>query len=113
MSRMPTLGGTAADRYQLSKASLHPGHDPDDPRVAMVEEMAIDQCGGCAAGDHRWRDRQGGEFVHPGEFGYEASECEAHNTLRIAVDYGVPIYTGAELEFPDDEDVGQGGADHG
>jgi len=88
---------------QLSKVSLHPGHEPTDPRVAMVEEMAIDQCGYCADRTHRWRDRQSGEFVHLEEFGYDANSCEAHNMLRIAVEHGVPIYTGAELEFSEDE----------
>lgn len=104
--RMPILDGTPANRYQLSSVSLHPGHDPTDPRVAMVEEMAIDQCGWCADGDHRWRDRASGEFCHADA--YEASECEAHNTLRIAVDYGVPLYTGAELEFPEDDETSRG-----
>lgn len=116
MPDMPNLGGTLADRYQLSPKSLHAGHDPRDPRVAMVEAMAINDCGGCASGEHRWRDRQSGEFLHPDEFGYEASECEADNMLRIAIEHGVPIYTGAELEFPDEPDrptpsPSDGGAD--
>lgn len=99
---MPSLGKTPADKYQLAKSSLHEGHDPSDTRVAMVEEMAIDQCSYCADGRHRWRDRQSGEFCHEEEFGYDADSCEAHNLLRIAVDHGVPIYTGAELDFEDD-----------
>ncbi len=102
MPEMPQLGDVVADRYQLSQTSLHAGHDPSDPRVAMVEAMAIDNCEWCADGVHRWRDRQSGEFVHPEEFRYEAASCEAHNLLRIAVEHGVPIYTGAELEFPED-----------
>lgn len=102
MPEMPRLDAPA-DRYQLSRTSLHDGHDPADPRVAMVEEMAIDQCCYCADGDQRWRDRQSGEFCHPDEFGYEANTCEAHNTLRIAVEHGVPIYTGLELEFEESE----------
>lgn len=45
-----------------------------------------------------------GEFCHTDEFGYEANECEAHNTLLcIAVEHGVPIYTGLELEFDEAE----------
>lgn len=99
---MPRLDAPA-DNYQLSLASLHEGHDPTDPRVWMVEEMAIDQCCYCADGDQRWRDRQSGEFCHPDEFGYEANTCEAHNTLRIAVEHGVPIYTGLELKFDEAE----------
>lgn len=85
--------------------SQHAGHDPADPRVLMVEDMAADQCDMCSLGLHRWRDPHTKQFVHMCETHYEADECEAHNTLRIAVDHGVPLYTGAELEFPkfDDE----------
>jgi hypothetical protein len=93
-----------SDKYQLSPTTLHEGHNPEDPRVLMIEEMAINQCDYCAHGYHRWRDRQSGEFVHVEEFGYDADSCEAHNTLRIAVDHGVPIYTGAELQFDEEED---------
>jgi hypothetical protein len=102
---LPDIGGQVANRYQLSQSSLHSGHDPSDPRVSMIEEMAIDSCASCAEGQLRWRDRQSGEFVHPDDFGYEADSCKAHNLLRIAVDHGVPIYTGADLEFPEDDDA--------
>lgn len=86
-----------------ARTSQHPGHVPDDPRVKMVEDMAADQCMLCSEGVHRWRgpDRQ---FSHVCHTNYEADECEAHNTLTIAVRHGVPIYTGAELEFPDETD---------
>jgi len=108
----PTTRATLADepdgwpnnRNQLAPVSLHEGHDPTDPRVTMIEEMACDQCGYCSDGSHRWRDRKSGAFCHEEKFGYDADECEAHNILRIAVDHGVPIYTGAQLEF-DDEDT--------
>lgn len=101
--KMPSLRGTPADRYHLSERSRHEGHDPADPRVWMVEEMAIDQCGACAEGIHRWFDPHRAKFVHHNDFGYKAYECDAHNTLLIAVEHDVPIYTGAELEFPDDD----------
>lgn len=85
---------------KLALKSQHDGHDPTDPRVSMVEAMAADQCGACSLGLHRWRDPYTKQFVHICETFNEADECEAHNTLRIAVDHGVPLYTGAELEFP-------------
>jgi hypothetical protein len=86
---------------RLALKSQHEGHDPHDARVAMVEEMAADMCSACGHGLHRWRDRSSKQFVHVCETFDDADECEAHNLLRIAVDHGVPIYTGAELEFPD------------
>lgn len=101
---MPTLIiDKPDDRYQNSTASLHVGHDPADLRVAMVEEMAADACCYCSHGDHRWQDRQSAEFVHADDTFPEANECEASNLLRIAKQHGVPLYTGAELEFPEDE----------
>ncbi len=93
---------TAAGKYQRSTVSKHAGHDPADPRVAMVEDMACDQCSACSEGEHRWRGPDG-QFAHPCPTHHEADECEAHNTLRIAIAHGVPLYTGAELEFPTDD----------
>lgn len=93
------------EKWQNAKTSAHAGHEPTDPRVAMVEEMAADYCMACSDGEHRWQDRQSGEFVHPDDTHPEAYDCEASNLLRIAKQHGVPLYTGAELEFPDDETV--------
>lgn len=33
----------ATDRYQRSPTSKHAGHDPTDPRVAVVEDLAIEE----------------------------------------------------------------------
>lgn len=88
-------------RWQNSPRSIHVGHNPADPRVRMVEEMAADQCASCSEGVHRYRCPDG-QFAHPDDTYPEGYECEAHNTLRIAVDHGVPIYTGAELEFQEE-----------
>lgn len=90
---------------RIALKSQHPGHDPTDPRVLMVEDMAADQCGACGLGLHRWRDPHSKQFVHICETFDEADECEAHNTLRIAVEHGVPLYTGAELEFTEPYDL--------
>lgn len=86
---------------RVAEASQHEGHDPRDERTMLVEELASRLCGYCAHGDHRWRDRDDdGVWVHTEEFGYDANECEASNVLSAAVAIGVPVYTGAELEFP-------------
>lgn len=90
---------------KLALKSQHEGHDPTDPRVLMVEEMAADQCSACSLGLHRWRDPHTKQFMHICETLDEADECEAHNTLRIAVDHGVPLYTGAELDFPEADEA--------
>lgn len=87
----------------LARKSQHDGHDPADPRVAMVEAMAADQCSACSDGVHRWQDKASGEFFHVCDTFVDADECEASNTLRIAVKHGVPLYTGAELEFHHDD----------
>ncbi len=88
------------ERFALK--SQHEGHDPRDARVLMVEEMAADVCSACGHGLHRWRDRSSKEFVHVCETFSEADECEANNLLQIAINHGVPIYTGAELVFDDE-----------
>ncbi len=95
---------TPAGRHQRSKVSLHEGHDPIDPRVAMVEDMACDLCCECSNGALRWQDRYSKSFFHPDDLGYEATTCEASNLLRTALTHGSPIYTGAELEF---EELGE------
>ena len=87
------------NKHQRSAVSLHADHDPNDPRVAVVEDLAMMMCSRCSNGDHRWQDPQSGEYVHAEPFDLEACDCEAHTMLHSAVKIGIPIYTGAELEF--------------
>ena len=87
------------NKYQRSAVSLHADHDPNDPRVAVVEDLAMIMCSQCSGGVPRWRDRQSGEYVHDETFSDDASDCEAHNMLHSAAELDIPIYTGAELRF--------------
>lgn len=90
---------------KIALSSQHDGHDPHDARTKLVEEMASHVCDYCAHGDHRWRDRDDSHvWLHEEQFGYSATECEASHMLSAAVAIGVPIYTGAELQFPTDSD---------
>lgn len=84
-----------------NRISRHRGHDPSDPRVKLIEELAGDRCGYCAEGRLRWQCPSG-MFAHACPTHHEADECEAHNILVIAMRHGVPIYTGADLEFPEE-----------
>lgn len=86
----------------VPRVSKHPGHDPADPSVLLVETLAMVQCAYCSDGDQRWLDRLDRIFLHADN--YEAHECEANATLRAAMEIGVPIYTGAELEFPEPDE---------
>lgn len=88
----------------VPRVSMHPGHDPSDPHCLLTETIAMVMCSGCSGGEMRWRDRQSDEFVHAEPFGYDAVDCDANHMLNAALKIGVPIYTGAELEFPDPED---------
>lgn len=89
---------TEMERVALK--SQHEGHDPLDPRTLLVEDLAGKMCDYCAHGDLRWRDRDDSAvFCHNEEFGYDANECEASQLLRSAVELGVPIYTGANLDI--------------
>ena len=46
------------DKAQRSPVSKHEGHNPDDPRVEVVEDLAMALCSCCSDGLLRWRDRQ-------------------------------------------------------
>lgn len=87
--------------YQRSATSKHEGHNPSDPRVAVIEDLAQVMCSGCSAGEHRWRAHDcDSEWSHLDRYDpYEGQECEASAMLTAAVALGIPIYTGAELEF--------------
>ena len=62
-------------------------------------------CGACSLGeDHRWQDRADKEFYHADPHVFEDYDCEASRTLRAALDLGIPIYTGAQLEFSSADD---------
>lgn len=90
------------NRAQRSPVSLHDGHNPNDPRVVVVEDLAMVMCSCCSDGELRWRDRDcPSVFWHSDITDVEGSECEAARMLDAACDLGVPIYTGAELEFED------------
>lgn len=94
------------DMERMALKSQHEGHDPTDPRTVLVEDLASHMCGYCAAGEHRWRDREDdGIWCHQEPFGYDANECECSSLLNAAIEAGVPIYTGAELHFDVDEDA--------
>lgn len=87
----------------LSK-SQHEGHDPSDPRVGTVEDLAMMMCGACSGGDdHRWQDRDDEAFYHADPYVMEGYDCEASTMLQAALGLGIPIYTGAELDFATDE----------
>lgn len=88
---------------RIALKSQHEGHDPADARTVLVEELAGRMCDYCAHGDRRWMDRDGDGFWHADEFEYDASECEASRMLEAARAIGVPIYTGAELKFCDED----------
>ena len=84
----------------IARKSQHEGHDPTDPRTVLVEDLAAKICDYCAHGDLRWRDPDDtAVFAHNEEFGCDAHECDASHLLRAAVELGVPIYTGANLEI--------------
>lgn len=104
---MPVLADelvTLDEIKHVPRVSMHAGHEPADPNVLLVETLAMVQCSACSSDMIRWRDRQSGEFVHQEQFGYDATECQADHLLKTALKIGVPIYTGAELEFPEDDD---------
>jgi hypothetical protein len=86
----------------VPRTAMHPGHEPEHPSVLLVETLAMVECAWCADGDLRWRDRMDDIFVHADHF--EARECEANHLLQAATQIGVPIYTGAELEFPEPDE---------
>ena len=88
----------------VPRVSMHDDHDPADPAALLVETLAMVECAYCSDGDLRWLDRVDQIFVHQEEFGYEAVECEANHMLKAARKIGVPIYTGAELEFPEPDE---------
>ena len=103
---MPVLADELVKLCELRhvpRISRHEGHEPGNPNVLLVETLAMVQCSACSGDMLRWRDRQSGEFVHQERFGYDATECEADHLLNAALKIGVQIYTGAELEFCDDE----------
>ena len=88
------------DKAQRSPTSLHEGHNPDDPRVAVIEDLAMVMCSCCSEGLTRFRHPQcKSEWVHCDPHEVEGVECDAASMLTAAVDLGVPIYLGAELEF--------------
>lgn len=88
------------DKAQRSPVSKHEGHNPDDPRVEVVEDLAMVLCSCCSDGLLRWRDRQcKSDWAHHDPFEIEGVECDAASMLTAAVELGIPIYTGAELEF--------------
>lgn len=104
---MPNLADELVKLDELKhvpRVSMHVGHEPENPNVLLVETLAMVQCSGCSGDMIRWRDRQSGEFVHQEQFGYDATECEADNLLNTALKIGVPIYTGAELDFPEPDE---------
>ena len=86
---------------------MHPGHDPRDPRVVVVEELAMVMCSACSDEALRWRNREcDSEWVHHDSVSpYEGEECEASAVLTAAIKLGIPLYTGAELDFPEDPAV--------
>lgn len=88
-------------RYQhVPNVPMHEGHNPFDPRVFVVEDLAMVQCAYCGDGRMRWRDHNSPEWCHQPEWGDEAEECDANSMLNSALELGIPIYTGSELEFP-------------
>ena len=97
----------------VPRVPMHEGHQPDHPAALLVETLAMVMCSSCSDGQQRWVDRQSKEFVHAEPFGYGAEECDAHYVLKAALDIGVPLYTGAELKFPEDDTAalsrGEGG----
>jgi hypothetical protein len=94
------------DKGQRSPVGKHEGHDPDDPRLAVVEDLAMVMCSCCSEGLLRWRNPDcKSEWSHSDPYQTEGVECEASELLSAAVTLGVPIYTGAELDFADPETV--------
>jgi nucleoside phosphorylase len=87
------------DCKHVPQKPMHEGHVPDDPRTLLVEEMAMIMCGHCSEGRLRWLSHDYKEWCHNDDFGREATECEADAMLDAAKAAGVPLYTGAELEF--------------
>jgi hypothetical protein len=94
------------DKAQRSPVSKHEGHDPTDPRVEVVEDLAMVMCSCCSEGLLRFRNPEcHSEWCHSDPYETEGVECEAETMLTAAVTLGVPIYTGADLEFADPETV--------
>lgn len=96
----PDLPDDTKEMKHVPWASAHEGHDPNDPRVYTVESLAMVMCGYCSAGELRWRT-DAGEWCHSDA--YEATDCEALMVLDAALTLGIPIYTGAELDFGEPE----------
>ncbi|MEQ1517540.1 MAG: hypothetical protein ABL931_13740 [Usitatibacteraceae bacterium] len=92
------------DKAQRSPVSKHEGHNPDDPRVAVIEDLAMVMCSCCSEGLLRWREPMcKSEWCHSDPHEREGVECEASAMLAAAVELGVPIYTGADLQFGDED----------
>ena len=88
------------DKAQRSPVSKHEGHNPDDPRVEVIEDLAMVMCSCCSEGLLRFRDPQCmSDWAHSDPFESEGVECEAASMLTAAVDLGIPIYTGSDLSF--------------
>jgi len=88
------------DKAQRSPVSKHDGHNPDDPRVETVEDLAMVMCSLCSEGLVRFCAPDcKSEWSHCDPHEIEGLECEAASMLTAAVALGVPIYTGADLEF--------------
>ncbi len=104
MPETPALPDDTKEMKHVPWVCKHEGHDPTDPRVYTVESLAMVMCGYCSEGALRWRyPGSETEWGHAEPFGYDADECEAGHMLAAAVELGIPIYTGADLEFSEDE----------
>lgn len=92
----------------VPRIPMHEGHDPADPSALLVETLAMVLCSYCSGGSLRWRDRTDDIFCHQEDFSDEGVECEASRMLKAALQIGVPIYAGSELEFPEPDEAVDG-----
>ena len=94
---------------QTSKVSQCVGHNPHDPRVQVIEDLAMVMCSACSDDELRWRNPEcDSEWVHHDDVSpYEGQECEASAMLTAAMTLGIPLYTGADLEFAEPETVNE------
>lgn len=71
-----------------------------------VEAIAAVICDLCSAKKLRWKDRRYGDFCHQAEpHDTEATDCDADAVLEAALKLGIPIDTGAQLNFPEQADT--------